>query len=1069
MNKRALRKDILIEVSKSKTRFISIMLMIALGSAVFVGLCVTGPTMRNTLFSYTEKYGLQDLSVSSPLGLALEDQVILSNLPGISQLDYGYRADFVIEDTDYVIAAESLGELPKYEGLSGRLPKAVKEIALESFMMDKGYKIGDTIKLKREKINNSYPLKYYTYTITGFINSPEYLIPSQKGSTSVGDGILDTFGVVTSNNFQMDNYTIARLNFADVATLDPYSEEYKDKMKAHADEIDYAFSHRPDIRLRQYQDDGLTKISDGNKEITDAENALLQADQELANAKIALAEGWSEYWKGKDTFEREIEVAKAELLAAEDLLFRSKAELSAGQSQLSYGERELSNSRQQILQSEAQLAQAERQLVDGERQLREAQREIEQGRLELETQKNQLNAGLQQINSGIMGLEIALSTATDPDQINYLRGQLSDLEARKQVILNSLPLIDAGKRELDEGQRKLDQEFAGYHEAKREYDTGKAKLAEGRREIRNGEAQLNAARFELSDGQVQYNAAMRELENARYTLETERIKGEQKLKDAYEELLKGEQEYRVGLWRLQQQKTEAQEEIEEGKADIDQAEKDLARLKVPKYTIHGMYDNSGLFQYVENSENMDFMSLIFPVFFFLIALLVCLTTMTRMVDEHRVLIGTYKALGYSDLDIAKKYLVYGSIASLAGSLLGVLAAYKIIMPVIFNAYSSSFLFKEALPLLPLRFSIMAVIISLLCTAYASLVTLRSSLDNNVATLLRPKAPKIGNRILLERIPFIWKHLSFTYKVTARNIFRYKKRMLMTIIGVAGCTALVFMGFGIKGSVHDIMLKQYGEIFLYDTIVLFDDEANAQDIRSYQDKLKKDDNIAQLNAVRFEQGIISIPNKLDQDISIVVPENEMTFRSMNVLQNRLTKEDIALNEGAVITERLAYLLKAKVGDSIEFRDNDDKLKTITITGIAENYVGHYMYLPIPYYEEIFNRDYKPNAHYISLHSNSTQSISDFSSEMLENDLVLRTVNTNTASDVVEDLMGSLDIVVIVIIALSSLLAIVVLYNLTNINVSERIRELCTIKVLGFYPEEVTTYVYRETTLLTLWKW
>lgn len=1154
MNRGALHKDILIEISKSKTRFLSIMVMIALGVAIFVGLCVTGPTMRHTLFSYTENYPLPDLSVSSPLGLEVEDQVILSQIPGLSQIDYSYRVDLMIQGSDVVLMAESLSDFSPYEVVEGRLPHKVKELALDAHMMGKGYEIGDEISFVPQKFLGNYPLKAYTYTITGFVNSSEYLMPSQKGSSSVGDGVIDCLGLILAENFQMDNYSIARMNFTDVAAVDSYSQEYKDKMANHKKVVEAAVEERPEVRLDQYHRDAMEEIEEGREKISDAEREIVDADQELADARRKLRDGWSEYYDGKATFDKEIADAKQEILEAEEELMDAKVALDTGHLKLTSGERDLEKGKADLRKGEEELADGKKKLDDGEKQLKDAQREIDRGRAELAKNTNEVNAGLAQVKAGLeqvkkemdkikglispddanksikeiasalTSIEAAVPTAIEQIeprivgiytaiggidyQLNEIEEELirdpgsealkvekSILSARKDILLkeqglltlftyvtlknqqaylltqeksllDALPVLDEGRRELSAGQRKLDQELATFEEKKKEYEVAVLKLEKGRQEIKNAEAELREARLELTDGYRKYNNGLRELEEGRLTFEEEKEKGEQELKDAYVKLLEGEQDYREGFREYEDKVPDAQKDIASGKADIKDAEKELSRLKVPRYTIQGKYDNPGYFQYIENSESMDLLSYIFPVFFFLIALLVSLTTMTRMVDEHRLLIGTIKALGYSNLDIAKKYLIYGSCASLMGCVLGILAGQKIIMPVIFTAYSSSFLFEGYEALLPLRFSVIAIIISLLCTSFAAFMTIRSSLANNVATLLRPKVPKLGNRILLERISFIWTRLSFNYKVTARNIFRYKKRMLMTIIGVAGCTALVFMGFGIRDSIGDILPKQYQELFRYDTIILFDDDGDQQELALYKEGLEKDKRISKSYPVRFEQGSISIPGMLNQSVSIVIPEDPETFHTINRIQDRRSGEAISLEKEAVISEKLAQLLKLKEGDSLAFSDSNDVLKTIRISGITENYAGHFLYLSPHYYEEIFDKAYRSNGHFMTLKDNQPEAVTAFSIDMLEDDLVLRTVNTNTSSDVIEDLMASMNIVVLVIIIASSLLAIVVLYNLTNINVSERIRELCTIKVLGFYPEEVTSYVYRETTLLTL---
>ncbi|NCA99563.1 MAG: ABC transporter permease, partial [Clostridia bacterium] len=502
-----------------------------------------------------------------------------------------------------------------------------------------------------------------------------------------------------------------------------------------------------------------------------------------------------------------------------------------------------------------------------------------------------------------------------------------------------------------------------------------------------------------------------------------------------------------------------------GKEEIADARRQLARLKVPDYTIQDRYKDPGFFQFIENSESMDFLSYIFPVFFFLIALLVSLTTMTRMVDEQRLQIGTLKALSYSNWDIVSKYLLYGSLPSLLGSLLGMVAGHKILMPTVFMAYSSNFIFTEEIPDLPVIYSILAVLISLVCTGLVAVMTTYSSLRENVASLLRPKAPKAGTRILLERITPVWKRLSFHSKVTARNIFRFKKRMMMTILGVSGCAALIFMGFGIRDSIGSIIPKQYGDLFRYDTLVIYDDEADPADLLAYQDLLAGDSRISKLYPARIEQGIIAVPGKLDQSITLVIPADAVQFTGIIKLRSRILKQPLGLDQGAVISEKLALLLGLRAGDTLDYEDPDGQIHPITIGGVTENYTGHYLYLSITDYEALFSKPYRANSDYVVLNQRDPDVASTFSRSMLDQEIVFSAISSYTTSETVQKLMASMNIIVLVILIASSLLAIVVLYNLTNINVSERIRELSTIMVLGFYPKEVTAYVYRETMTLT----
>jgi len=1186
MRKKALNQDIFKEFTKSITRFLSIMLMIALGSSIFIGMYVTGPTMRNTLLTYADKHHLEDLTVTSPLGLTMEDELILGSVPGIEILDYSYRTDLIQRDSDLIVRAESLGRLPAYEILAGRMPKVADELALDGMMREKGYKIGDRISFVPDKVRDSYALKIYDFVIVGFVNSPEYLMPSDKGTSSIGDGVVDCFGVILKDNFTMENVSLARLTFKDVEGLDTYSDEYKDKMKVHADEVEQAFAARPEIRLEQYRKEGIAEISTAQGEITSAEKQLRNAKKKLDDARFALFNGWADYQEGKAAFDTKISAAQAKVTAGQEELLRAKTALDDGYARLVVGEKQLSDAKAELADSEVKLADAKTQLADGQKQLDDAQNKINNDRAglaakttelydemykldeglsqinaglaEIDTKLAQIGAGLARVEAGLQQADAGIAALVDGivhidsqlldldkslDSVNAslaaledltdksaeqenqqtvlngqkaqllqtkaeleqkradLAAQKADLEANKasllaqqndlvnkndqlasqkaalqqqkssllaqrQMILNAISQLSDAQAQLSDGQQKLDAQRAALITRQAEYEAGLAKLEEGRIKLANGQAELEKAKADLAVGQAKYDDGAAKLEASRATLAIERGKGENELKTAYQKILDGEAEYEKGRRAYIDKLPDAQKSIEQGKAELSKAKNELARLKVPDYTIHDRYKEMGFYQFIQNSESMDLLSLFFPVFFFLIALLVSLTTMTRMVEEQRLQIGTLKALGYSNGDVIKKYLAYGSLASLIGSLIGIVAGQRILMPVIFDAYSSNFLFQQELPLFSPVFSVIAVLISLFCTGFVALLTTRESLKDNVAALLRPKSPESGSRILLERFTPLWSHLSFNHKVTARNIFRYKKRMLMTILGVTGCTALIFIGFGIRDSVSSLFIKQYSEIFRYDTIVILDENVAKEELQAFKSELARDHRIAKLYPTRFEQGVIQIPGQLDQTVSIVVPEDEAAFRTINQLRERKSKEPLALDDGAVITEKIAILLRVGVGDELQFKDNDGTFKTIKIAGITENYAGHYLYMAPGYYEKIFGKTYRPNSDYILLRDQSAASVSLFSRSMLEKAVVLSTVNTNVASNAIGDLTQSLNIVVLVLILASSLLAMVVLYNLTNINVSERIRELSTIMVLGFYPREVTAYVYRETMILTV---
>ncbi|MDD2458691.1 MAG: FtsX-like permease family protein [Eubacteriales bacterium] len=1187
-SKRALFLDIRREFAKSITRFLSILIMIALGSFIFVGLYVTGPTMRKTVLTFVEKNNLQDLIVATPFGLESADKVLLAALPGVSVLDYNYRTDVLIQDTDRVVRLEGLSVLPGYELVSGRLPDKASEIALDAEMLTAGFALDDVIRFTPEQFGDEDVLEQFSFTVTGFVLSPEYLALDNKGSASIGNGKVHYFGVLLQESFNLENHSLARLQFDDVSGLDSYSDLYKTRMLAHVDELDQVFASRPEIRLKRYQREGLAEIISAEGDLTEAEQELVDARQKLLDARADLDQGLLDYEEGKTTFDQEIRDARAKIKDGEAELVEAKAKLDDGWSKLIDGEQELADGRKAYEEGKDELEEAEEQLEDGRAQLDAAQAEIDSQHQALDLQRVEVESGLQAINDGLA--QAGLSTADDAvdSQILLVQGQISELDVQilvaeqvvqdaaqalvaagyvpvsedplvmddlaieqaaakltadkdlleeqlleleailadelatdeeklaaeseiaavedqitvinseltllsnyqqakatsaalveakanlttlltllqnKSTLLAAQAQLDAGQAQLDQGQVELDAQMVLFNANYEDYEAGVAELAAARKKLDEGTAELADARAELEEGQAEYDQGLLDLEEARQTLAREQAKGLQELEDAYQDLLDGEKEYEEGLAEYNDQLPGAREDISEGKEEISDARRQLARLKVPDYTIQDRYKDPGFFQFIENSESMDFLSYIFPVFFFLIALLVSLTTMTRMVDEQRLQIGTLKALSYSNWDIVSKYLLYGSLPSLIGSLLGMVAGHKILMPTVFMAYSSNFIFTEAIPDLPVIYSILAVLISLLCTGLVALMTTYTSLRENVASLLRPKAPKAGTRILLERITPVWKRLSFHSKVTARNIFRFKKRMMMTILGVSGCAALIFMGFGIRDSIGSIIPKQYGDLFRYDTLVIYDDEADPADLNAYQELLNNDSRISQLYPARIEQGIIAVPGKLDQDITLVVPADAAQFTEINVLRSRILKQPLQLDQGAVISEKMALLLGLRAGDTLDYEDPDGRVHPITIGGVTENYTGHYLYLSIADYEDLFGKPYRPNSNYVVLNQQDPDMASSFSRTMLDQEIVFSSISSYSTSETVHKLMASMNIIVLVILIASSLLAIVVLYNLTNINVSERIRELSTIMVLGFYPKEVTAYVYRETMTLT----
>ncbi|WP_096818498.1 FtsX-like permease family protein [Lactococcus fujiensis] len=517
-----------------------------------------------------------------------------------------------------------------------------------------------------------------------------------------------------------------------------------------------------------------------------------------------------------------------------------------------------------------------------------------------------------------------------------------------------------------------------------------------------------------------------------------------------------------------------QKKIDDGRSQIQIAQekvnlqrKELNQLTAPVYTVSDRNSADPGYQiFIDNSTRIDTLSNIFPVVLFAIAALVSLTTMTRFVEEERSNLGLLKALGYTNRQIRKKFMVYGFVSAFAGATVGTVLGHWVLPLVVFKAYTASSTFTDLALTFSWQWTVVAFAISILCTVFPAYLTSKEVLRSQPSDLFVAKAPKAGSRILLERVNFIWRRMSFTYKVTARNLFRYKKRMLMTIVGIAGCTALLVMGFGIRDSISGLSSRQFNDILHYDMIAIQDKNITAAD-QAKVNSLMGEQEVKKHLGIHFEQFSTLVGTvETKQTVQLIVPSDEHNFSSFVSLQNRTTKKGLALtNHGAVISEKFAKLLNAKVGDTIKLADENNKTVSIKVTGITEMYMGHYLFMNRAAYEQALHQSFKSNAQLIGLRNNSDANVQDFAAKLMKNNGILTVSQNNDLKTTINSFLYGINSVMFVLIGCAILLAVVVIYNLTNINVSERIRELSTIKVLGFYDHEVTLYIYRETILLS----
>lgn len=676
-----------------------------------------------------------------------------------------------------------------------------------------------------------------------------------------------------------------------------------------------------------------------------------------------------------------------------------------------------------------------------------------------ETELTVRQSELEQEGASLSSRQEALTAAAAAFQAERASEEAALLEEQRLLESAGNELAARGEELLDQ-QQLLEEKIAAFMaDAEAQIAAADAQFAEQGIALENGRLELASAFSQLEDGQIQINNGWSELES-------QRVSGEQALGEAWQEIQQGEAAYQEGLVTFTAERVDAEIEIADGERQVAEARQALADLIEPVYYVTDRSGNPGYQEYRDNADRISAIAEIFPVFFFLIAALVSFTTMARMVDEQRQQMGTLKGLGYSDFDIAKKYLIYAAIACIVGTSLGLVAGYNIFPAVIFDAYGSMYSLPSVKITYYLSYALISIAIALLCTIGPAAWAAHASLRENPAMMMRPKAPKNGKRVLLERVTFIWDRLSFNSKITVRNLMRYKARNMMTILGVAGCTALILTGYGIKNSISGLADTQFNDVMRYNAITAMRPEASAEEIASY------DELVAATPEITDHLKVVQESYKLDkkgvnlQNVTVFAPLESENLPDFVSLRDRITQEPIALtDEGAVISEKLANLADVGPGDSIEIRNDEMQTYQIPIQAVTENYVNHYIYLTPSLYEEIFIQAAEPTTDLLLFDEPESWERS-FGSEVMGEQAVALVTFINSVDRSFAETLGSLDVVTLVLIVSAASLAFVVLYSLTNINVSERIRELSTIKVLGFYDVEVSMYIYRESLVLTL---
>ena len=1129
MKKNILRKDFIIEIKKTMGRFVSIFFIVALGVAFYSGIRASEPSMRITADQYFDDSELMDLKVMGTMGLTKADIKSIGKVSGIEAVEGGYSKDVLcpVGDNEKVVHMLSMQKnFNQVSVVKGRLPEKAGECLVdEDFLSYTDLKVGDTVTFHSgdgEALTDS--LVTDTYKIVGIGNSPLY-ISFGRGSSTIGTGEISGFVVVDKASFDMDVYTEAYVKVSGAEEKTAFTDEYNNLSDAAKEAVSAIEEERCAVRKQEIVDEANEKLADSEKTVNEKSQELEDAKKELESGKSKAAE---ELEKAKQQLmdgEAELADAKAQLNDKQAQLDSAEAQYESGKAQLDQKEQELAAAEQTYLSNYAKympfITAGKAQIAAGRTQIADGKKQLDEGLAPL----TQLSEGLTGIEDGISQLDVGIAevqtqvkdgaalyeeyakipeTERTTEQEAYLeswnrvrqgmeaklvgmQAQKTQLETTKSGLL--LQMNQAGfateadleaqitsltkqKADLDAKEKALLQQEQTLAAQEEELLSAGRQITDGKSQIAAARSQLDSTKSQITDGKAQILSAWALLNEKEDTLNASKAQlasGEQELADGRSEYEQAAKEAEEQITDGQAKITDGEKQLTDAKQQIADAKAEIKKIENPKWYVQTREDALTEYQgYGDNADRMRSIGKVFPVLFFLVAALISLTTMTRMVEEQRVQIGTMKALGYGKAAIAGKYIGYALIATLGGSIFGVLAGEKILPFIIIYAYMILYKHLPAI-LVPyhMSYALQASGIAVACTLIATIASCYKELAAEPAELMRPAAPKQGKRILLERIGIIWKHLNFTWKSTVRNLIRYKKRFFMTIFGIGGCMALMVVGFGLKDCIYEIVSLQYEKVQFYDAATYMSDDISEENRQQLHDYLDQNADIKETIEARMQKtDVKSASGK--KTLYLMVPSDNEKIEDFLSFHSRTNKDEVysLKKDEVILTEKMASLLNVKVGDELTIEDEDRGDQTVTVGAICENYMSHYLYLSPEKYEELYGVPAEYNTIIYSVKDGKDDQIEKIGTKLLSMDGVLNVSYTSSIEGRLDDMLRSLNLVIVVLIVSAGMLAFVVLYNLNNINITERQRELATLKVLGFYDGEVASYVYRENILLTI---
>ncbi|WP_156008401.1 ABC transporter permease [Streptococcus ruminantium] len=1049
MKKKIYWKDMGQSLISSKGRFLSIFSLMMLGVLALTGLKVTSPNMEKTAQSYLVAHQTMDLAVLSGLGISQDDLEELRTLKGVA-VEAGYFKDVTTEKEQEAIRLFSAPRtISNYHLLEGQFPSNKDQIALSPSLRTH-YQLGDQFVVT-EPDKNGRVLTQTSFTVVGFVASSEIWDNETMGLAASGTGQLAGYGVISETAFHSDAYMIARLRYDDLVNLPYYSQAYQEQLSKHQKEVEKLLEDNDEKRLAAIQSNGQAEISKSEGEISATQSQLKQAEERLQTSQKQLDNGRSEFARGR-----------AKIVQSEAELKNALTGLLSNKSELERTKKELDNRKSQLDQTGS--------FLEGNRmELEQAAQRLEQAKQELDTQNTKLSQNASTISTG---------------RFNWHRDQQElDKQIASQVqegqTLSDYPELLAKQEQLDAEKQRLNQLEIEHEQANQTYLQGhdyyQSKVKEHETALAqyqkwNEEHQANVAQYQASLSQyeqsvVAYHAAVADYEWSLSQLESSSLKLNQdalRLEEADKELSQVQSELSTNKAKADKHLSQAQSEIEAAKSGLNKLEKSpyqiLTRSSLPGGDGYTTYSNA--------TKSIAAVGNVFPVVLHLVAALVTFTTMARFVDEERTRSGLFKSLGYTNRQIMAKFILYGLGAGLVGTLVGVVVGNLILSPLISSIITKTTVIGPAkLHFYPLWTGV-AILLSLISSVLPAYLVARHELAEKPAQLLLPKPPVVGSTIWLEKWPAIWSRFTFTHKVTARNIFRYKLRMLMTILGVAGTVALLFGGLGIRSSISGVVKRQFTDLIHYDMLVVENSRAAEKDLNKLTDFLQSNQ-VRQSLPVVFDQLKEAVQER-DQRKNLSISLFISNLQDLGNLVSLKTQsgQTIKLSDrGIILTQKLAQIYGVTAGDKIPLTLEDKEVQ-VRVAAVVDMYAGHFIYMTDSYYRQVTGKRRTANAYLVQLKEDKTNHIKKTAHQLLAMPAVKSVVQNTSLMAMLTTIAGSLQTIMTILIILSILLGLVILYNLTIINMSERIRELSTIRVLGFHNKEVTMYIYRETIVLSL---